>query len=413
MPPAPTPAKNNGPVQPTGTPARDVQKVQNAEKTADDTTKTKPAAPTGSPTRIKVPASQWGDDPKLLVQQSFKSKPPPPSGLWDTDDVQYLDKVRCHAWIRMTHIDPKNGRYEGRIKVHWAFRTLNSRERTEPRNRVPGIRLPKLVCIVEESRIWRHFENDSDRTVSWQGTSVLSFSGFEMFEVNDFPFDRQVINLDLFEFVWRSDKDSDYYFEAMKVVSFTTETISMLPEWDTYPAIIEARNEKKPGSGPSFGTRFIVKVRLQRKEKYYITQIFMVTYLILSASLLPLALAPGETFIGDRLSLHSSGLLTLVAFKYGVSHELPSVPYNTFASTFLTAQIVTLVGVSTESIMAYKVVGTLVDGDTLNIIEDLMLYMLLLLWLVYFLHVAFVKGRVPWTDVLQDQRDNHELKDRS
>jgi len=232
-----------------------------------------------------------------------------------------------------------------------------------------------------------------------------------MFEVNDFPFDRQVINLDLFEFVWRSDKDSDYYFEAMKVVSFTTETISMLPEWDTYPAIIEARNVKKPGSGPSFGTRFIVKLRLQRKEKYYITQIFMVTFLILSASLLPLALYPGDTFIGDRLSLHSSGLLTLVAFKYSVSHELPTVPYNTFASTFLTAQIVTLVAVSSESVLAYKIVNTLVDPDYLNIAEDILLYMLLLLWLVYFLHVAFVKGRVSWEEVLQDQRDNHELKD--
>merc|ERR1719182_1134456 len=113
----------------------------------------------------------------------------------------------------------------------------------------------------------------------------------------------------------------------------------MLPEWDTFPAIIAVTNSKKPGSGPSYATRFVVKLRLQRKEKYYVTQIFMVTYLILSASLLPLALAPGETFIGDRLALHSSGLLTLVSFKYGVQADLPSVPYSTFVSRFLTAQI--------------------------------------------------------------------------
>jgi len=386
---------------------RAVQRNEISEKAENEQPPREPPAP-GTIKRGKL---QKDDDPRLYPLQSYRSKPPPPSALWDIDDVQYLDKVRCHAWIRMTHVDPKNGRYEGRIKCHWAFRTLNSKEHTEPRTRVPGIRLPRIVSRVEESRIWRHFDGDSERTLMWRGATVLSFYGFEMFEVNDFPFDRQVINLDLVEFVWRSEKGSDDYFEAMKVVSFTTETISMLPEWDTFPAIIEARNVKKPGTGPSFGTRFIVKLRLQRKEKYYITQIFMVTFLILSASLLPLALEPGDTFIGDRLSLHASGLLTLVAFKYGVSHELPSVPYETFVSTFLTAQIVTLVFVSSESVLAYKFVGNFINVHTLNIVEDVLLYILLLLWLVYFLHVAFVKGRVPWQEVLQDQGENKELKD--
>jgi hypothetical protein len=291
----PMPEPATGPQN--GTVARNVYRLENPREQSDN----RPASEISTQVRRTAKVVK-GDDPKLVPKQSFWSKPPPPSGLWDTDDVQYLDKVRCHAWIRMTHIDPKNGRYEGRIKCHWALRTLNSKERTEPRIRVPGLRLPRLVCAIEESRIWRHFDGDSERTVAWQGTTVLSFSGFEMFEVNEFPFDRQVINLDLFEFVWRSDKDSDQYFEAMKVVSFTTETISMLPEWDTYPAILEPKNIKRPGSGPSYATRFTVMLRLERREKYYVTQIFMVTYLILAASLLPLALAPGETFVGDRLS---------------------------------------------------------------------------------------------------------------
>jgi hypothetical protein len=351
------------------------------------------------------------DDPAYVDKIFFRSDPPPPSSLWDTDDMQYLDKVRCHAWIRMTLIDPKNGRYEGRMKFHWRLRTLNSKERTEPRTRVPGIRMPRLVTEVEESRIWRNFDGDTEKTISWQGTTVLSFNGFEIFEVQDFPFDRQVINLDLFEFVWRSDKDSDYYFEAMKLVTFTAETISMLPEWDTYPAIMECRNKKKPGSGPSFGSRFTLKLRLQRKERYYITQIFMVTCLILFSALIPLALAPGDQFVGDRLSLHSGGLLTLVAFKYGVSDGLPSVPYNTFVTTFLNGQIVTLVAVSAEAIVAYKIVNVLVDEKPLNFAEDVLLWILLLLWLGLFLYIAFAKGRVPWHEVLADQYINVENKD--
>lgn len=365
----------------------------------------------GSSPKSKKAGHRNADDPQLCSMMSFQSKPPSPSGLWDTDDVQYLDKVRCHAWIRMTGVDPKNGRYKGRLKCHWALRTLNSKDRTEPRTRVPGIRIPRLACKVEESRIWRHFEGDTERTISWQGTTVLSFSGFEIFEVNEFPFDRQVINLDLLEFVWRSDKDSDCYHEAMQIVSLHTETISMLPEWDTFPAIIEALNVSKPGSGPSFASRFSVKLRLQRKEQYYIVQIFMVTFLILTASLLPLALMPGNQFAGDRLALHSSGLLTLVAFKYGVSDELPSVPYNTFATNYLTLQLVTLVCVACETMLSYRIVDKLVDKWVLNVLEDIMLYCLLFIWLLYFLHVAFTKGRIPWKKVLFEQDNNAELKD--
>ena len=36
-----------------------------------------------------------------------------------------------------------------------------------------------------------------------------------------------------------------------------------------------------------------------------------------------------------RLSVYGGGLLTLVAFKYGVMDHLPSVPYPTFTDNFL------------------------------------------------------------------------------
>jgi len=335
--------------------------------------------------------------------KKFSGEPEPPEDLWDTDDVQYLDKVRCYTWVRLTRVDPKSGSFAGRIKCHWALRTLNIMDRTEPRIRVPGIRLPRLCCSVEESRIWRHFDADSEKTTAWQGTLQMSFTGFELFEVHHFPFDRQIITLDLFEFVWRVDKGSDVYHEAMKIVSFTVETISMLPEWDTYPAIIEPVDIQQLGSGPTFGTRFVVSLRLQRREKYYITHIFLVSLLILVASLLPLSFLPGEGKVGDRLAIHSGGLLTLVAFKYGVSHDLPTVPYVTFISLFLTSQILTLVFVCAEAIFAYKVVNLFIDEGIMDAFEDFLLIALLLFWWGYFLFCAFCKKRESWESVMSDQ----------
>jgi len=177
----------------------------------------------------------------------------------------------------------------------------------------------------------------------------------------------------------------------------------MLPEWDTYPAIIEPCDIQQPGSGPTFGTKFIVKLRLQRRERYYVNHIFMVSLLILVASLLPLSFLPGEGKIGDRLSIHSGGLLTLVAFKYGVSHDLPTVPYATFISTFLTSQILTLVFVCAEAIFAYKVVGLFIDEGTMDSFEDALLICMLLGWFGYFTYASFFKRREAWEVVMADQ----------
>lgn len=342
------------------------------------------------------------------LSSSFACSPPPPRKLWDTDDVQYLNKVSCRVSVMMTHIDPKNGMFEGRMTCSWHMRTLECQERTDPLLRVPGIRCPSLACSIEESRMWRNFNHDSATTVAWSGITVMSFYGNEVFEVHDFPYDRQVVDLNVLDFVWRDDKDTDRYFEEMKVVSLSSETQSMMPEWECCPAIVEARNVSQLGSGPSSCSRFIVKLRLQRKERYYITHIFMVTYLITSAALFTLGLSPGAKFVGDRLIILTSGLLSLVSFKYSIAHDLPSVPYPTFASTYLACQVYTLVAIAGETVLTYKLRDDM-DSGILATFEDILLGVLLLLWLSYFLYAAFGKKRRTWEDVLSSQTDSTEV----
>lgn len=337
----------------------------------------------------------------LANLQVFQSYPRPPPYLWDTDDVQYLDKVMCHCRVRLTYVDPKNGSFEGRMKVHWAIRTLNTKDRTEARIRVPGIRLPDLFSTVEESRIWRDMQGDTDKTFAWRGTSVLAFSGNKVFDVHDFPFDRQVVTLQLFEFVWRNSKNTDVYHEAMKVVSFSMETVSMMPEWDTYPAVLMPCNVLHPGSGPTYSTSFVVRLRIERKATYYIMHIFLVSLLICIASALPLAFEPGKAHIGDRLYIHVSGLLSLVAFRNAVASELPSVPYATFISTFMNAQLWTIVAVSIESVFSYLAVDVYhVHKTTLDGFEDVLLVVLLCWWIGFFLYIVYSKEREPWETVM-------------
>jgi len=304
----------------------------------------RPFLPAGN---MATEEEQYDDGPvdrrsTMEMEGTWQSSPAPPPDLWDTDDSLYLEKVSCNCRIRIVEVSPKAGQYSIRMKCHWRFRTLNTADRTETHLKVPGVRMPGLIVDVDESRIWRDLEKtrSTDKTVYWRGISVFVVRGFEIFEMSDFPFDRQVINLELMEFVWRPSKDSATYDTHMNLVSFVTNTQSMLPEWTPWPAKVEMPDgalmeTNDRNTGPSFASRFHLRLRMERKHWFFVMQIFAVTFMILLISIFPLALPPTEDFVGTRLTAYATGILTLVSFKYGISAQLPRVPYSTFTDMYL------------------------------------------------------------------------------
>lgn len=276
--------------------------------------------------------------------------------------------------------------------------------------RIPGLRLLHTRCEIEESRMWRE-PGESKHSILWHGTSRISFDGIEVFEIHDFPFDRQIINLDHFNFVWRVGGDS-VHGETMKIVSLVVETYSMLPEWEVGNAILIARHQadgvsasvdQNHGQGPSFCCKFSLKLRLQRKPNFYIQQVFLVSTLITSAACLPFSFNP--VLATDRCAMHLGGLLTLVAFKYSVTSELPVVPYATFTSTFLTNQIWTIVLVIGENVLSYKFVISwkIIPGDVMERMEGYLLVLVLVCWCTYLSYAAFKKTFKSWREVLNRQ----------
>merc|ERR1712190_202405 len=96
-------------------------------------------------------------------------------------------------------------------------------------------------------------------------------------------------------------------------------------------------------SSPGYCTRFIVMVRVEHEHAFYIRQVLGPSTVITIVCCLPLAMPPGTgEDLGDRLSTYVGGLLTLVAFRYGISDHLPVVPYRTYIDSFLQWQILTV-----------------------------------------------------------------------
>jgi hypothetical protein len=242
---------------------------------------------------------------------------------------------------------------------------------------VPGIRCPGLIVTVEESRVWRETEADTEVSMKWLGTSVFRISGFKVFDVHQFPFDRQVINLGPLDFVWRRDQDTNAFEESMRVIRFSAKTNSMVQAWRAYPArvvpknviIPEGKNASQIGAGafvnnwPTYCTQFTVRLRLQRRHEYYVSEIFFVSIVILFNSLWALGMSPSDDHSPERLAIFAGGMLTLITFKYGVAGHLPRVAYQTWLDKFLSYQIYTLILVSVLAVVLVKFVAPLEWGD--------------------------------------------------
>mmetsp|Transcript_8950 Transcript_8950/g.24861 ORF Transcript_8950/g.24861 Transcript_8950/m.24861 type:complete len:438 (-) Transcript_8950:78-1391(-) len=360
------------------------------------------------------------DEHGFQTQFPPKNAPRPPDDLWDTKDAQRLELVKCDAFVRLSAIDPKQGTFRVRMKCLWAFRTLNSHEEAEMHLRgVPGIRMPGLIEVVEESRVWKDLTFDSsskttDTTVFWRGISLFTMDGFKAFQMHQFPYDRHILNLERLEFVWRSDKDSADYYKSMKVVSLMVTTSSMLPEWTVFPAYVYDLNTEQPDfriehspsqsgqSGtPTYASKFTVRLRIERKYQFYAWQVFLVTYLISIVSCTPLAMHPDA--IGDRLAVYIGGMLTLVSFKYSISDHLPSVPYQTFTDKFLLAQIITVFGCSILAIVTFRIVDEFEKLKVpLDWSENILGCLIAAGWTTALVWASFVKPLPRWRDAWKD-----------
>jgi len=343
--------------------------------------------------------------------------------LWDTDEADYLEKVSCNAVMRLIAIDAKDCTYSLRLKCYWTFRMQHTGDRTETKLRIPGLRAPGLQVKCEESRIWRVLQSrhtgrknsdaiGSDKTVLWKGTSLFHINGFEIYEMRDFPFDRQLIHLELLEFVWKSSKEADDYDFSMKLVRFKLVTESMMPNWKPFPAIVLAENDtakeqNTSNQRPSFASRFQVQLKIERRHLFHVIQTFGVTTLITWVSACPLALP--IDLVAQRLSAYAIGVLTLVKYKYTISHQLPQVPYSTFADVYLLGQIFTIVALAIESLAVYRLSEVKVVEKYAELVEVVSLIIVMVFWTVVFLYTYKLKKRKDWVRVIDDQESYDEI----
>lgn len=335
------------------------------------------------------------------------------------------DRVFCHARISILQVEPKTGMFQVRMVCQWAFRTFSPKNDTEISYRgVPGIRVPGIEVDVLESRVWKDLEsmknnescaqcgspNSTRNSIFWRGTSIFVLRGYKRYWVRDFPFDRHVISLHQMDFVWRPSKDEATFYDTMKVVLLKVETTSVLSDWTPNTAVVSVddgevkTHDRSMPLAPdgsdhlnhTYASKFKIRLRIERVHGFFVRQIFVISTLIFLSSCSPLALPPKQDTMDTRLSVYSAGLLTLVAFKYGIMDHLPSVPYSTFTDDFLMWQICVIVVLIVECLVSFRC-----EVALMHIIDELengLLLFLGVVWITWLLYISRWKPvmREPW-----------------
>ncbi|BHF63520.1 hypothetical protein SprV_0200651300 [Sparganum proliferum] len=159
----------------------------------------------------------------------------------------------------------------------------------------------------------------------------------ENLELNHFPFDVQDLtitvasNLPSSEIRLLNDPDEPHRINKQ---SFVDEQ-----EWYLYKHIDSEQHElaNEYIENASVRPALSVKCRAARRPAYFIWNIFLVTFLICSLSLVTFAVDRSQP--QSRLQLTFTLVLTLVAFKFVVNQCLPKISYLTYLDKYIISSL--------------------------------------------------------------------------
>lgn len=166
------------------------------------------------------------------------------------------------------------------------------------------------------------------------------------FDLERFPFDEQVLEIEIESFAW----DAEYL-----VLHKEDERIGFsdgfdLPEWriERVETALEAVKEVRDRAPFS---ELLIEVHVSRQSGYYIWKVLIPLFLLVAVSWAVFWM-PIEV-VADRMSLSMTGLLTIVAYQFVISGGLPKVSYFTFMDSLLMVSFLLMILAIAENMTAH------------------------------------------------------------
>lgn len=241
-----------------------------------------------------------------------------------------------------------------------------------------------------------HF-NSANKLVSMQYHATAQLS--EFLELQTFPFDRQLLNLQFnarLKKGWRLlSKIPDYVPRAYGNEYVCVYRFSpSLSGWRALSPFVNYRTQ------PDGEIRPTICLRVERRSSFYIYNVVLPLCFMLALSVASFALLPEQ--LSDRLNVTLTLLLTVVAFKFAVSSNLPTTSYLTLLDKYFVLCFFVLMLVVIEHTISY-----FLEDDRARQLDRFSALTLGVLWALF--HVFIIYGhtthsfRVDWMKLTNEQ----------
>jgi len=179
-----------------------------------------------------------------------------------------------------------------------------------------------------------------DGVVSY--TERFSVAVTSRFALRSFPFDSQTLNLVIRPYIGERKEFSlvaDPRHTRM-VVEF--KSYSSLASWDVRALDVQTATAQAADGSSVSEARF--QLSLKRKSAFYVYKVIVPLLLMVSLSWAVFWIEPGD--LATQVQIAVTTVLTIIAFAFAISANLPRVPYLTFIDAFfLTCYIFVFVAI--------------------------------------------------------------------
>ena len=207
------------------------------------------------------------------------------------------------------------------------------------------------IQLVNQQKVVKHFpemvEIEPNGEVIYRQRVYGSFS--QPLELREFPFDRQVFQIQL--------AAASYNSEEVQLVVDSNSRVSdifSLPDWNIINWNAESSSIQSLHGDGAIKDMIEFTVEATRRSGYYITKVIIPLFLILAMSWIVFWIDPRET--GPQISVSVTAMLTLIAYRFAIGTNLPKVEYMTRLDLFILWSSIlvfaTLIQVVTTSTLA-------------------------------------------------------------
>jgi len=273
----------------------------------------------------------------------------------------------------------------------------------------PMIIFRNEVDLREISR--RIYVSDPSRGVVF---AYMKFNAqfYENLELMKFPFDRQILHIDVssfrpmreLRFVSFDERPNKIF--AMPISQWNvlmTHGPDGVATGDKAETIIPKDADLMESADGSKYPRASFEIRVQRDCKFYLWNMVVIAFALVEMSFVVYSMPP--TDLADRMGVNLTLVLTIVAFKFTFAGDMPKKAYLTWMDRYLITAFLALVAQTAQCYVA----AVLADRDcprALKWVEHSFQIGIFVPWTLYHIYLALFSDRMylPWEEVHRQQK---------